>query len=391
VNGQPAEVLVVDDEEVVLNAACRVLTRAGFRVTGVSSAREGLQLLHQGQRVDVIVTDLKMPAISGIEFLRLVRQLHLDLPVIVLTGNPSFESAVAVIDYGGFRYLEKPPQVEELVRTVREAAAVHLLAALKRRALQLGQAEGWLIGDRAGLDARFEQALEHLWIAYQPIIKWPDQEVFGHEALVRSDEPSLSTPGLLFDAAERLGRVHDLGRRIRRTVADDMQSAPGAASVFVNISAAELIDDELYQASAPLSTHAERVVLEFTERTSLDGIRDVRSRVLHLRSLGYRIAVDDLGTGYAGLTSFSQLQPDIAKLDISLVREVHGSARKADIVRSMIDVCTNQLDRRVVCEGVETESERDALEALGAELLQGYLFGRPSRGFRTESLFASGT
>jgi EAL domain-containing protein (putative c-di-GMP-specific phosphodiesterase class I) len=130
-------------------------------------------------------------------------------------------------------------------------------------------------------------------------------------------------------------------------------------------------------------------VLEITERASLERISDVRGRIRKLRDLGYRIAVDDLGAGYAGLSSFSQLEPDIAKLDMSLVRGIDSSPRKASIVRSMISVCKGELGTQVVCEGVETEKERDALAGLGAELLQGYLFGKPGPRFRTNSVFAS--
>ncbi len=147
-------------------------------------------------------------------------------------------------------------------------------------------------------------------------------------------------------------------------------------------------DDDLYSTSAPLSDFAGSVVLEITERASLHRIHDVRDRMVQLRKLGFRIAVDDLGAGYAGLSSFSQLEPDIAKLDMSLVRGVDGSARKASIVRSMISVCTHELETKVVCEGVEIEAERDALMELGADLLQGYLFARPSAQFRRASIFA---
>jgi EAL domain-containing protein (putative c-di-GMP-specific phosphodiesterase class I) len=107
-----------------------------------------------------------------------------------------------------------------------------------------------------------------------------------------------------------------------------------------------------------------------------------------LRRLGYRVAVDDLGAGYAGVASFGQLQPDVVKLDMALVRSIESSATKASIVRSMISVCREELGTEVVCEGVETAAERDVLHDLGARLLQGYLFAKPARGFRTTSIFA---
>jgi EAL domain-containing protein (putative c-di-GMP-specific phosphodiesterase class I) len=382
------EVLVVDDEPDMRSLAARALTRSGCKVEAVPNAMEALALLKQGRSFSVIVTDLSMPGITGAEFLRLVREFDLDVPVIVVTGNPSLESAVAIIEYGGFRYLQKPVDVELLRHAVLSAGAMHRLAVLKRRALELSESDGWLIGDRAGLDARFDSALAQLWVAFQPIVRWSDKTVFGYEALVRSDEPTLGTPGLLFDAAERLGRVREVGRAVRRVVAETAAEAPPETMMFLNLHAADLGDESLYGTSAPLSAHAAQVVLEITERTSLSRVSDVRACVTRLRHLGYRIAVDDLGAGYAGLSSFSQLEPDVAKLDMSLVRGIDVSGRKASIVRSMLTVCQRELGTYVVCEGVETESERDALTTLGADLLQGYLFAKPQRAFRGKSLFA---
>jgi EAL domain-containing protein (putative c-di-GMP-specific phosphodiesterase class I) len=385
---QATSVLLVDDESSLRRVLLRAFTGAGLVATGAGSAEEALAVLATGKTFDAIVTDLQLPGIQGIEFLRRVRERDLDVPIIILTGNPSFDSAVAAIQYGGFRYLKKPIDLDELVRTAREACAMHRLATLKRGALELCEAEGWLIGDRAGLEAHFDQALDALWIANQPIVQWPDQAVFGYEALVRSAHPALSNPALLFDAAERLGRVPDLGRRIRRAIAESMQTAPADAVIFANLHALDLSDDDLFDKSTAFSGSARSIVLEITERCSLDRVSDVRARIGRLRQLGFRIAVDDLGAGYAGLSSFSQLEPDIAKLDMSLVRGIDTSSRKASLVRTMIAVCRQELDTLVVCEGVETTAERDTLEGLGAHLLQGYLFARPERSFRRSSIFA---
>jgi EAL domain-containing protein (putative c-di-GMP-specific phosphodiesterase class I)/CheY-like chemotaxis protein len=385
---QVMEVLVVDDEPDMRGLATRALTRNGCKVEAVPNAMEALAMLRKGRSFDVILTDLHMPGIGGTEFLRLIREIDLDVPVIVVTGNPSLDSAIAIIEYGGFRYLQKPVDVELLRHAVLSAAAMHRLAVLKRRALELSEGDGWLIGDRAGLDARFDSALQKLWIAFQPIIRWSDRVIFGYEALVRSDEPTLNTPGLLFDAAERLGRVREVGRAVRLAVAESSTVAPPDTMMFVNLHASDLGDETLYSLASPLSALAGKVVLEITERTSLNRVGDVRECVTRLRKLGFRIAVDDLGAGYAGLSSFSQLEPDVAKLDMSLVRGIDVSSRKASIVRSMLTVCQRELGTYVVCEGVETESERDTLTSLGADLLQGYLFARPQRLFRGKSVFA---
>jgi EAL domain-containing protein (putative c-di-GMP-specific phosphodiesterase class I)/ActR/RegA family two-component response regulator len=383
------EVLVVDDDEAVRTTVSRVLTRAGFRVDAACNAEEALAIIDAGKRFDVIVTDLLMPGMHGIEFLRRVRRIDLDVPLIVLTGNPTLETAIAVVEYGGFRYLEKPVSNETLCETVRSAGSMHHLAVLKRRALELCDGGAWLIGDRAGLDARFDRALEQLFIAFQPIVRWPERTIYGHEALVRSSEATLATPNLLFEAAGRLGRVAELGRAIRAAVAANLVATAGDAPVFINLHPVDLGDENLFHVGSPLSSISSRIVFELTERAPLHRVPELRERIARLRSLGFRIAVDNLGAGYAGLSSFEKLTPEVAKVDMSLVRGVDMSSRKANLVRALIEVCQKELGAKVVCEGVETERERDTLADLGADLMQGYLFARPAPNLRGGRIFAS--
>lgn len=374
-------VLLIDDDFSVRKMHAKVLSRAGFTIEAAAGGAPALSLLEKGLRVGAIVTDLHMPGIDGLSFMRAVRKIDMDVPVIVVTGYPSLDSAVRVIEYGGFRYLTKPAPAAELVGAVRSAVSMHKLALLKRRALELYESERWHYGDRASLEASFDDALNHLWMAFQPIVNQREREIVGYEALVRSGHPQLGSPSQLLGAAERLGRVSELGQRIRQHVVQAVSAAPIETSIFINLHAADLNDDNLYSTSSALCPYAPRVVLEITERSSLERVGDVKSRAEALRRLGYKIAIDDLGAGYAGLSSFSQLDPDIAKLDMSLVRDIDASDQKRKIVRSMLEVCTKELGVTVVCEGVETVAERNALAELGSDMQQGYLYGRPSAGF----------
>lgn len=375
------QVLLVDDDFSVRQMHAKVLTRAGFGVEAAPSGADALKLLERGLRPGVIVTDLHMPGLDGISFLKAVRRVDMDVPVIVITGYPSLESAIRTLEYGGFRYLTKPASATELVSTVRDAVSLHRLALAKRRALELYESQRWHFGDLASLEVTFDETLDQLWMAYQPIVNPAKREVVGYEALVRSNNPLLGTPGPLLSAAERLGRVRELGQRIRGHVVDAVKVAPVETLIFVNLHSADLNDDTLYDRTSAFSACSRRIVLEVTERSSLERVKDVKSRAQHLRQLGFKLAVDDLGAGYAGLSSFTQLDPDIAKLDMSLIRDIHESPQKQSIVRSMIDVCQRDLGISVVTEGVETTSERETLEELGAEAQQGYLFGRPRESF----------
>jgi EAL domain-containing protein (putative c-di-GMP-specific phosphodiesterase class I) len=125
---------------------------------------------------------------------------------------------------------------------------------------------------------------------------------------------------------------------------------------------------------------ASRVVLEITERSPLSDLEEVRERVTQLRALGFRIAVDDLGAGFAGLTSFAVLNPDIVKLDMNLIRGIETSTVKRRLVASVASLC-REMEMLVVAEGVETRAERDVLSDLGCDLFQGFLFARPASTF----------
>ena len=371
------EILVVDDEPVTARGYARALTAAGFKVTIAHDGREGAAMA-KDKRFDVIVSDIAMPDMNGLQLLRAVRERDLDVPMIFMTGSPALESALEAIEYGAFRYLVKPVATEAMLEVVAHAVRVHKLARVRREAAQ--ELTGKPIGDRAGLEARFASAIEKLWVAAQPIVSWSGRTTFAYETLLRTDEPTLRSPLDFFDAAERLGRAAELGRIIRGHVARLLKNAPVGAHIFVNLHPADLEDDELYSDDGALTPFAGQCVLEITERAALDRIHELGSRVTRLRTLGYRIAIDDLGAGYAGLTSFAQLEPEVVKVDMSLVRGIDASAVKQKLVRSIISLCT-ELGIQLVAEGIETIAERDMLVTLGGDLCQGYLFAKPGRGF----------
>ncbi len=374
-------VLVVDDEPQILDALSRTLSPQ-YQITTAATAQQALEHMDEGAHYAAVICDLSMPEMSGIELLRQIRERDPGVPVIVLTGQGSLQSAMEVMEHGGFRYLTKPFEEEILIKNVQAATATRHIDDLRRRAVEICDSGVWTFSKNNELDPYFDEAISNIYLAFQPIVDCKSQEVFGYEALVRSNGPKLTNPGLLFGAAERLGRVRDIGREVRRLAARKFKEAPPGSTLFVNLHAVELGDEELYAPSAPLSAIADQVVLEITERTSLGSVEDLSGRMQSLRELGFRIAVDDLGAGYAGLTSFSELMPDIVKLDMSLIRGMDSSPRQQSIVKSMLTVCLRDLDTRVVCEGVETPQEAESLDSLGADLLQGYLFGRPEPHFQ---------
>jgi EAL domain-containing protein (putative c-di-GMP-specific phosphodiesterase class I) len=372
-------VLVVDDEVRVAQALVRVLGAAGFDVEIATDGREAMEAVNQ-RAFDVIISDINMPGMNGIALLRAVRSRDLDVPVILMTGEPTLETAMEAITLGALQYFTKPMNNMEVVKTVERASRLHRLTKIKRDALKLTGANAAEAGDRAGLQAGFQRALDTMWMAFQPIVDARTHSLFGYEALMRSAESTLPHPGAILGAAERLERLPDLGRRVRHLSADAFGTAPADALLFVNLHTVDLLDDDLYSSSTPLSKLAGRVILEVTERAALDDVKDLMPRMAKLREMGFRIAIDDLGAGYAGLSSFVAVEPEFVKLDMSLVRDVHKSAIRQRVIGSLTALCL-ELGLHIIAEGIESVEESDAVMRLGCDLLQGYYFAKPGRPF----------
>jgi EAL domain-containing protein (putative c-di-GMP-specific phosphodiesterase class I) len=231
------------------------------------------------------------------------------------------------------------------------------------------------------LEAKLDRCLASLTLHYQPIVHAATRVRFGYEALLRSTDKSLPDPGAILDAAERLERTALLGRHVRAQAARVIANAPiERGLVFINLHLHDLFDKQLLSPFAPLSKVASRVVLEITERSSVEGLIDLRYRVAELRELGFHIAIDDLGGGHARMGTFTPLDTDFVKLDMSLIRDVDKHQMKQRLIRSVTQLCREQ-GTQVIAEGVETNAEAQVLVDLGCDLLQGYVIARPGPAF----------
>jgi EAL domain-containing protein (putative c-di-GMP-specific phosphodiesterase class I) len=376
--------LLVDDDGTVLRAYGRVLKRHGYEVEMAADGESAVAALCRAS-FDVILSDIEMPGMSGLALIDKVREHDLDVPVVLVTGMPSVDTAVDAVQHGALRYLVKPVELDALVEGADDAVRLHRIAKANRQALELIGGGGQLVGAQAGLVAQFAGALASLYLDYQPIVSWSEKRVFAYEALLRSREPSLPHPGAVLGAAERLAKVQELGRLIRAKATLPMATSDTDALLFINLHPKDLLDPQLFESDTPLTAMASRVVLEVTERASLHEIHDVSARIQALKKLGFRIALDDLGAGYAGLTSLALLEPDVVKLDMALVRGIDREPTKQTLVRTMISMC-NELGIIVIAEGIETTGERDELVRAGCDLMQGYLFARPGTPFPNPQL-----
>jgi EAL domain-containing protein (putative c-di-GMP-specific phosphodiesterase class I) len=375
----PGRCLVVEDDDAVRRVAARMITMLGFEVV---EAVNGLEALHHLtlRPFDVVVTDISMPGMDGMRLLREVRARDTHVQVILMTGAPTVETAISAIDYGVFKYLEKPLDLVSFEDAVRRAVSLSRMARVESRAALLSGNAQSQAADTAGLQVIFDRTLRSIWIAYHPIVSASTGELVGYEALVRSQEPGFTHPTNLLDAAERLGRLTDIGRLIRESASEPFEGQAVGPLLFVNLHPADLLDPALGAEGTRLRSLARRVVLEITERASLHTVPEAAARVAALRKMGFRIAVDDLGAGYAGLSSFAHLEPDFVKLDMSLVRGIDENHTKRRVVEAMTRLARD-LHMSVVAEGIETIGEGEVLRGLGCDLLQGFLYASPGPAF----------
>jgi EAL domain-containing protein (putative c-di-GMP-specific phosphodiesterase class I)/CheY-like chemotaxis protein len=379
VHHSAGRILVADDDEVLLRAFARILKSAGFEVETVTSGTKAVESFRM-HAFDAVVCDISMPDVDGLEVTRQIRDIDTEVPVILVTGAPTVATAIAAVERGALRYLVKPIDPDELLRTVSDAARLSQLASLRRQANAVVQSQLLLSSSMTELEESFDRSLVALFLAYQPIVSVSNQTTFGHEALLRTKEPSMPHPGAFFAAAEKLGRVSELSRRIRGLAPALLRHAPrsdGAQTLFINLHARDLADDALLIPDPVNDPFASRIVYEVSERASLEDLGLYRTQIASLRERGYRIAVDDLGAGYAGLSSFALLEPEIVKLDMELVRGVDASLIKQKVIRSLVQLCTD-MGVQVISEGVETRAESETLSSLGCDLQQGYLFAKPA-------------
>lgn len=250
----------------------------------------------------------------------------------------------------------------ERIETARQfglLAGAILGATLEERARIIRQELAWVI--EAGA----------FQIVFQPIVNLATRRVVGHEALTRFDDGV--RPDVRFAEASRVGLGVALERVTIECALQSAASLPRGAYLSLNASPALVTHSDSFVA---LLEHAPcPVVVEITERDSVESYAELRASLGDLRRRA-RIAVDDVGAGYAGLRHILEIQPDILKLDIALVRGVDADPAKCALVRSMV-AFARSVGCEILAEGVETQAEADIVAELGVGLAEGYLFGRP--------------
>jgi PAS domain S-box-containing protein len=211
--------------------------------------------------------------------------------------------------------------------------------------------------------------------ALQPIVSLRDElRPVGYEALSRFPPSTLGGPAAWFTAAHRVGLGRELEVRAIAQALDVLADLPEDCLLSVNASPHALVAG--LAGALGENVPWPRILLELTEHVPVDSYPTVNKTLAPLRAAGCRIAIDDAGSGFAGLRHLVELVPDVIKLDLALVRGIDGDPRRSALAGMLVSFA-REIGAHVIAEGVETEAEHARVAELGVDWAQGYLFGRP--------------
>jgi EAL domain-containing protein (putative c-di-GMP-specific phosphodiesterase class I) len=293
---------------------------------------------------------------------------------MVLTADTTTVSRNRALVEGAQDFLTKPVDPTEVTLRIANLLQTRQLYATLRYLTAVQTQPG---GERAEILARIQGVLqdETLTHVFQPIQDLNTGATVGHEALSRFPDPTLGGPDRWFADAFNVGLGVDLEWLAATSAMTYLDTAPPEMFLTVNMSPAtvmHLVENELCQPAL-----WPRIVIELTEQVPVEDYPALQRALAPLRSQGARLSADDLGSGYAGFRHLLRLQPDILKLDISLIAGINRSHEQQALTRALLTFAY-EIGAQVIAEGIEEPAELKTLQDLGVPLGQGYLIGRPA-------------
>lgn len=391
-----ARVLAVDDNEANIALLRALLLRAGLRnVVSFTDPREAVAHFDE-INPDLVLLDLHMPHLDGFQVLATIleRAAGSYLPVLVLTADSTRETTHKALNLGARDFITKPFDASEVVLRVRNLLETRLLHQSLRghnqhlreqldiyQSLEQTERETWQ-NERERVEAVLNEGL--LTMHYQPIYDLADGHVAGVEALARFADTSLS-PDRWFSLAGSVGLGPALEIEAIRRAFEVVDELPPETFIALNISPGALLTPSFQDLCT--DGFCARVVLELTEHVPVEDYDAVAIALLNFRAKGMRLAADDTGAGYAGFRHLLGLDPDIIKLDISLIRDIHRDPTRRALTTALVRFAA-ETDRTLVAEGIENADELGAIRDLSVPWGQGYHLARPMGRESLENVFS---
>ncbi|NSL51737.1 EAL domain-containing protein [Calidifontibacillus erzurumensis] len=217
----------------------------------------------------------------------------------------------------------------------------------------------------------------------QPIIDLTSGNIYAYEMLTRGPEhTAYENPIHLFTIARQTDMLYDLELLVMEKAFKQVHDLGGRHRVFINLTPISLGNLQFVEDISSLLekyplVNPEQIVIELTERESIDDVQDICTPIRLLREKGFRIAVDDTGAGYASLHTISKVMPDIIKIDRSVIQNIDSDRVKESMLKGLL-LIAKETRSLVVAEGIETEEEASVLLKNKVDLAQGFFYAKPS-------------
>ncbi len=378
-------VLIVDDNEANVALLKSVLLDAGLsQVITETDPRRVFGLLPV-VNPDMVLLDMQMPHIHGLDLLEGITRYAAGsyLPVMVLTADNSADTRNQAFGRGARDFLTKPLDIVEVIlRTANllETRQLHQLLRDGPSHPQPTMIPSPATGEHdqeVAAELRVRKVLRDRSIVpfFQPVIDLATMAVVGQEALARFPTPHPQGPAGWFSDAFASGMGSELEWLAVTNALPVLETADPDIFLALNMSPAtiELIPERaIFDPSI-----CPRIVIELTEHVPIEDYSAIHRALSVLRSNGARLAADDLGSGYAGFRHLVALQPDVVKLDISLIRGIHRSRPQRALASALV-AFARDIDAEVIAEGVEEAAELEVLRDMGIRWAQGYYLGMPA-------------
>jgi EAL domain-containing protein (putative c-di-GMP-specific phosphodiesterase class I) len=381
---EPITVMLADDEPALITALTELFSHEDrLRLIGTAAdAEEAIKVAETG-RPDVALIDVRMPQGGGPHAARGISRVSPTTRVIALSAYEDRTNVLEMLRAGAVGYLVKSTTAEDLVRGIEKVAeggtslsteviggVVSELATQLRREEIERQQDAALRGDIE----RFVSG-HGVWMVFHPIVELETGRRIGVEALARFGSIPVKPPDQWFAEATALELGLQLEARALTEALGSLSKVPHDQFLSVNCSHRAAASAEF---AHRLDGVEDRIVLEITEHEAVEDYGALAEGLAPLRERGLRVAVDDVGAGYASLRHALQLAPDMVKMDISLTRDIDADPGRRALASALISFA-EEIDTVIVAEGIETAAELEALLELGVRYGQGFYLGHPAR------------
>lgn len=380
-------VLIADDAQATRQALCELLDDTGdlMCVAAVGDASAAVaQAAHY--QPDIALLDVCMPGGGGLAAAQGIREVSPRTRLLAYSAASDRASVVQMLRSGARGYLVKGSPAQDLIEGLRrcgdgatalsEGLSEYLIAEMG----ELGEAEHAFSAAAKARYDRFARLLEPGAIQplYQPVVQLRTGSVAGYEALSDFGSEHPSSTEDTFREAYHIGLGVELELHTARLAVEGFRAELVANSrtyLAVNASPGLLYRPALLETLSALP--ADRVIVEITEQRQFDSYDQLRETVCLVHERGFRVAVDDTGSGFAGLQRLVDVRPEIVKIDRALVSQIDSDPPRRALVAAMRHFA-DDMGITVVAEGIEREEQLAVLCDIGVDCGQGYLLGRPA-------------